>query len=190
MRSGQKLVYGIGINDYVGNMSIKGKALVSYKCWHAMIERCYSPILHIRRPTYIGCTVCDEWLYFSNFKKWYDENYREGFDLDKDILIEGNKIYSPETCRFVPQYINKILNKHCNHGGNLPCGISKNNNSYVARCRNGNGGRLEKYSSDISTLIGWYSETKTSVVREVATRALEAGEIQQDVFDALIARKF
>lgn len=190
MKSGTKLVCGIGINDYTSQLYSNNKPIKSYLCWLHMIERCYSTMLHIRRPNYIGCTVCDEWLYFSNFKKWYDENYREGFDLDKDILVEGNKVYSPETCRFVPQYINKILNNHSNNNGNLPCGISKNNNSYVARCRNGNGGRLEKYSTDMSILIDWYSETKTRIVREVATRALLAGDIQQDIFDALVARKF
>lgn len=60
------------------------------------------------KPTYEGCTVCDEWLYFSNFKKWFDENYIEGFQLDKDIIIRGNKVYSPQTCCFVPKEINII----------------------------------------------------------------------------------
>ena len=194
-----KLIHGVGINDYEGSVGRSGNVIPSYHCWHGMLRRCYDPKSHIKRPTYIGCSVSDEWKYFSNFKKWYDINYIEGFELDKDILVEGNKVYSKETCRFIPPYINTILNDHRSVKRNLPRGVSENkpneyskrvNITYKASCQGANSQQLNKTFKTIEEAVTWYSETKTRVVREVATRALEAGEIQPDVFDALIRRQF
>lgn len=81
-----------------------------YNTWIGMLERCFSKKHQEKHPTYKGCTVCDEWKLLSNFKKWYDkQHYLEGWHLDKDILVPNNKIYSPETCRFVPSKINNLL---------------------------------------------------------------------------------
>lgn len=74
-----------------------------------MLSRCYTRRKGASANTYIDCYVCDEWLIFSNFKKWFDEHYVEGWHLDKDILVKGNKVYSPETCCFVPISINVIV---------------------------------------------------------------------------------
>jgi len=75
----------------------------SGKAWENMKQRCYSEIYQKQYPTYKGCYVCDEWLNdYETFKKWFYEHYKESFVLDKDILFEGNKIYSPETCCFCP----------------------------------------------------------------------------------------
>ena len=59
-------------------------------------------------PTYIGCTVCIEWNNFQNFAGWFNENYIEGYDLDKDIKVNGNKVYSPVTCLIVTPKENTI----------------------------------------------------------------------------------
>ena len=72
----------------------------SYTCWYHMIERCYDKTL----PSYInyggrGVMVCDEWKLYSNFKKWYDDNCIDGYEIDKDI--KGGMIYSPQTCIFI-----------------------------------------------------------------------------------------
>ena len=96
-----KLVYGHGINDL---KHIKGIGKTkAYKIWNAMLRRAYSPKWHERFPTYIGCSVCDEWLTFSNFKNWFDDNYIEDYQIDKDLLNHDNKQYSPEFCIFVPR---------------------------------------------------------------------------------------
>lgn len=110
-----------------------GNQLPSYKCWYSMIHRCYDK--HLKRDkSYINCEVCEEWLHYSNFKKWYDKNYyeieRENMCLDKDILIKGNKIYSPNTCIFVPNRINVLFAKSDSTRGKLPIGVSKYNNKY------------------------------------------------------------
>mgnify|MGYP007124213904 CR=1 FL=1 len=155
-----------------------------------MIKRCYSSKVQQKRQTYIGCSVCEEWKYFSNFKQWYDTNYKEGFDLDKDILVEGNKIYSPDTCCFVPHYLNSVLLDCGKARGDLPLGVTRNRNTYRAHCNDGNGNRQFKYVKSLEEAVTWYSITKKRVVFEQVQRALDEGAIDQRIADALIARKF
>ena len=108
-----RLTCGIGVNDtnYIGKKGKGGKENRRryYSVWESMLTRCYSEKYKVRRPTYLGCTVCDEWLTFSNFKSWMERQDWEGKDLDKDILKRGNKVYSPSTCVFVGKNINNIL---------------------------------------------------------------------------------
>ena len=134
-------VYGVG---YIGKgeykVSENGKNTRAYKTWHSMLQRCYDEKLHEKRPTYIGCTVCDEWHNFQNFAKWYEENYYEiegeRMELDKDILDKHNKIYSPDTCIFVPQTINKLFIKCDKLRGELVIGTSLcENGKYQVLCR-------------------------------------------------------
>ena len=101
-----------------------------YYIWVNILGRCYSITQQTKRPTYIGCIVDERWHNFQNFAKWYEENYIEGFHLDKDILVKGNKIYSPETCTFIPQEINCLLTRRQNHRGSLPIGVKKNQNKF------------------------------------------------------------
>ncbi len=103
-------VYGVGILGYGRTPYQKGnKHSTEYKLWFGMIDRCYSPRQKLENPTYKGCTVCDEWLNFQQFCKWYDDQpnaRKEGFDLDKDFTVFGNKMYSPDTCTLLPYEIN------------------------------------------------------------------------------------
>ena len=100
-------VCGVG---YVGEgsfkPSIKGLDSKSYKVWHCMLQRCYDESILGRYPTYKGCSVADEWHNFQNFAKWFEDNYIEGYQLDKDSLVEGNKIYSEDTCTFISPQAN------------------------------------------------------------------------------------
>lgn len=134
---------GVGIVGFEKTSTSDGKHLPSYETWQSMIKRCYSEKLQAKHPTYIGCTVCDEWKYYSNFKKWYDENYyncNDGYrvSLDKDILVKGNKVYSPETCVFVSAFINSLLVKPYtyNRKNSLPRGVSyiQAEKKYMATC--------------------------------------------------------
>lgn len=119
-------VCGVG---YLGNSkSIEDKKTKrSYRIWEGMIRRCYCEEIFSHHPNYRGCEVCDDWKCYSNFEKWYDEHYytldNEKVELDKDILIDGNKIYSPETCIFVPQYINQLFSGNSKKT-DLPFGIN------------------------------------------------------------------
>ncbi len=109
----RKKVHGVGINDapYKVTLKVDGKFdwCPYYRCWMDMLKRCYSKAAKESLPTYDGCSVCDEWLTFSNFKVWMITQDWKGKELDKDILFVGNKIYSPETCCFVDHGINTLL---------------------------------------------------------------------------------
>lgn len=128
--STRRPICGFGINDadYMTQKVINGKTISCeiYSTWSRMIARCYSVKLHLRLPTYKGCTVCEEWLTFSNFSKWYESNNVEGYHLDKDIKIKGNKLYGPDTCLFVPQCINKLLLDGAAKRGPYPTGVALN----------------------------------------------------------------
>jgi hypothetical protein len=108
----RKPVHGVGINDadYEIHPTINGKKAMCkyYRSWHSMLERCYSKKVQARQPAYKGCTVCDEWLTFSNFKSWMIKQEWQGKALDKDIRVKGNKVYSPETCMFVTAKENTV----------------------------------------------------------------------------------
>lgn len=104
----KKTIYGLGTND----LDEKVFGMKSYRVWRGVLQRCSGNLDNNRYPTYRGCAVCDEWRLFSVFKKWFDENYIEGYELDKDILVKGNRVYSPETCCFVPKEINVLFSKN------------------------------------------------------------------------------
>ena len=137
-----KLVYGVGINDadYVVCPVINGKQVMCpfYQAWKNMIVRCYGMNNQNNNPTYIGCSVREEWLTFSNFKKWMETQDWEGKELDKDLLIEGNKVYSPETCVFVDKMTNLFTLDRGAARGEFPIGVGfiKRVGKFKAYCRN------------------------------------------------------
>lgn len=108
----------------------------SYLRWHDMIHRCYNAKFHERQSQYKECSVCEEWLNYSNFKVWYDKNkYGEAqLDLDKDILFKNNKIYDPAHVVLVPHEINTLFIAGDKRRGDLPIGVHFDNskNKYRA----------------------------------------------------------
>lgn len=103
------IVYGIGfIGEGKHKTTISGKSTKPYQTWLGILERSYSEKCHDRFPTYKGCTADKEWHNFQNFAEWFEANYINGYELDKDILVKGNKIYSPDTCKFVTHAENII----------------------------------------------------------------------------------
>lgn len=109
----------------IGNVttSYNNKPTKQYQVWYSILRRCYSECFLKKNPAYKNCAVCEEWHNFQNFAEWFDKNYIDGFELDKDILIKGNKIYSPDTCCFVPQEVNKLFTLRKNDRGNYPLGV-------------------------------------------------------------------
>lgn len=132
-------VYGVGVVG-LERTRMNGKQLKSYQTWKSMLGRCYDEKCQQKQPTYKDCSICEEWLYYKNFKQWYDENYYdvngEIMNLDKDILVKGNKIYSPENCVFAPQNINKLFIKSNAVRGKLPIGVKwhKRDRVYESAC--------------------------------------------------------
>lgn len=88
-----------------------------------MLKRCYDVEFLKKLTTYQGCSVCKEWHCFATFQKWFNEHYIDGWCLDKDILVKGNKMYSPDACCFVPNEINSLFTKRQNYRGKTPIGV-------------------------------------------------------------------
>ncbi|MGL4453317.1 MAG: hypothetical protein ACRCXT_14290 [Paraclostridium sp.] len=104
------MVFGVGTTD-IPTSDLNGKRLKSYSVWCDMLRRCYdSKCRNYKWYGAKGIIVCDDWLLFSNFKKWYDENYIDGYVLDKDVKCRDldSKIYSPENCSFISDTDNKL----------------------------------------------------------------------------------
>ena len=145
----KRKVMGVGINDaeyvVVKFEVVEGKRKQVWICpyyqtWKTMLKRCfYEKDLQIR-PNYREVSVCDSWLHFSCFKSWMEEQvwYTDGgkLHMDKDILVPDSKIYSPETCKFVPCYINSLFTLRGNHRGQFPLGVVEQGGKYVASVTN------------------------------------------------------
>lgn len=136
----KRLIQGIGINDanYVTQPTIDGKLKKCkiYQTWQDMFNRCYSPTYLSRFPTYMGCSVEKGWHSFMCFRGWMlNQNY-EGKQLDKDLLIPGNKVYSEDTCCFISRALNMFMTEGTSIRGGLPLGVSINGNKYMSRCNN------------------------------------------------------
>lgn len=137
-----RLTFGVGYTD--GEKVREGgpKMLPHYRYWKQILERGYCPKLKAKYPSYLGITVCEEWHSLKNFRVWFEQNYVEGYDLDKDLLPNKNKVYSPETCVFLPRRLNTLLIKRYTNRKDktLPIGVTKKSNErsrYCARCQVG-----------------------------------------------------
>jgi len=138
----RKPVYGVGTNDATYQVVPRKDKQVTcpyYKVWQSMLQRCYAQEWLDKYPTYIGCSVCNEWLVFSNFKKWMQTQDWQNKQLDKDLLVKGNKEYSPNTCIFVSQKLNKLCNVSKCRRGKYKLGVSfeKASGKFKAQCSNG-----------------------------------------------------
>jgi len=191
-----KTVYGIGYlgkGDYIA--CIKRKATKQYNAWHNMLKRCYSENFQKNYPTYKGCTVCEEWHNFQVFAKWFDDNYYEleGYvvEIDKDILVKGNKIYSPETCVFTPHFINSLFIKSDASRGTYPIGVTSDirthNNKYLAQCCKGDK-IISHYVGNYNTpelAFNAYKNYKEQLIKDIADKYKD--KIPQKLYDAMYA---
>ena len=165
--------FGMG---YLGEGKYKtkenGKLTDKYDIWHNMLTRCYDPKYQERYPSYKGCEVEDYLLNFQHMGEWIKENYYEipgeKMCLDKDILCKGNKVYSRETCIFVPQRINNLFIKSDKTRGDWPIGTTPNSSgNYIAQCWDGNGKqiRLGTYLTK-EEAFQVYKEYKENLIKE------------------------
>ena len=147
----QKLVFGVGVNDadyevheyeYVIVDGMRKRRLVwicpYYRVWKDMLQRCCSAKYQERQPTYKGCSVSEEWLTFSNFRPWMEEQDFEGKQLDKDLLSSGNKVYSSETCVFVTSMVNTFTTDSGASRGECLIGVylNKRDGKFRSMCCN------------------------------------------------------
>ena len=135
------LVYGVGVNDapYCIKSRVDGKRVVcqAYNTWKSMLKRSYSNKFHEKHETYRGVSVCEEWHSFMHFREWWIDNQGDGLALDKDLLSDAG-VYSPETCIFVPAWLNTFTIDRGAARGVYPIGASFNKGAgrFHAKCGN------------------------------------------------------
>lgn len=189
-----KKVQGVGFNtrgsyNVMESPNVKTKA---YCVWKDMLRRGYSEAYKNKRPTYEDVTVCEDWFDYQKFAEWFYNNYKAGFQLDKDIIKRGNKIYCPEFCRFIPQDLNSLLVNRCGGSRNyeLPLGVSRRNtksNPYTAWCNNGEGVTVNlgsRESQEEAFIL--YKVYKESLIKRKATEYYTAGIIDLEVYNSLM----
>lgn len=176
-------VFKIG---FIGGDSYKPKNdKKCYDYWYSMLRRSYWKGYHASEKSYKDVTVCKEWHNFQNFAKWFTENYTpetmQGWQLDKDILQKGNKVYSPETCAFVPQEVNKLFTRRSACRGEYPIGVSNVRGSWYASINKGNGVEHLGTFRTAEDAFQAYKQAKEDYIREVADKW--KGQITKQVYE-------
>ena len=183
----RKKIYGVGVYDapYPRNKDEHTKRI--YRVWTGILERCYGKRQCDKMRSYYGCTICKEWESFLLFREWYENNHIEGCNIDKDLFSNGEKIYSPDTCCFVPQEINLLLVKRKALRGECPIGVTKRRNGkYVAQMQKY--GKLQSLGTYLTKDDAFYvyKKAKEEYIKEVAQKYFDEGKITERVYDTLI----
>ena len=165
------------------------KDRLAYSKWKGILERSYSENFTNKYPTYKDVTVCEEWHNFQNFAKWFYDNYNpeimQGWHLDKDILVKGNKIYSPETCAFVPLEINLLFLKNKSTRGKQPIGVKLTKSlKFLARIKISNNceKNLGRYNTPEEAFQA-YKTAKEEYIKEIADKWKD--KIDPRVYEAM-----
>ena len=136
-------VFGVGVLGTKYSFKVDGAKTKEYVLWGSMLERCYSDDFKKKQPTYEGCEVSENFKSYEYFYEWCNSQigFKDGFHLDKDLLLKGNKIYSENTCVFIPSEINSLLVKREALRGEHLIGVSWRNTkkAFVAMVRKNKG---------------------------------------------------
>ena len=169
-------VYGVGISGAKYPISKGGVLTKEYMLWCNMLKRCYSDTYQKKYPTYKGCKMSDKFKSYEYFYEWCHNQIgfdNEGWHLDKDLLVKGNKVYSEDSCIFIPKEINLLLTKSTASRGEHLIGVywSKTNKAFRA-CVNKNKGASEHlgyYNTELEAFNA-YKQAKESFVKEQANK--------------------
>lgn len=193
-----KSVYGIGVvGDKYEVQQSNGKRTREYAAWRNILKRSFNKEYKEKHPTYQNVTCCNDWLYYPNFYEWLHsqpnfEKWHENkkWSVDKDILIKGNKLYSPETCCLVPQNINALFTKRDNCRGNCPIGVTYNKKSkrYWAQCENqltNENSYIGAYDTELKAFEA-YKNKKEYIIKQVAEVEFAKGNITKKCYEAMM----
>lgn len=194
-----KSVYRVGMIGVKYPATQNGKSTKECDIWRGILRRCYDKKRKQESITYKDATCCDEWLLYENFYEWihsqenFDKWYNgERWAVDKDILIKGNKVYSPETCCLVPVNVNNLFTKRSNYRGDLPIGVSTNGNGFKFTCSNSisdlttsTHGYPKTYSTPEEAFIA-YKQYKESIIKQVAEIEYNKGNITEKCYIAMM----
>ena len=182
-------ICGVG---YIGvgrfNVSVLGKHTKEYDIWVGMMRRCYCEKTKRNLPTYEGCTACEEWHDFQVFAKWLTEHrfYSLGYELDKDIIVQGNKQYSPRCCTLVPRAINSLLADNASRRGSNYQGVYFNTKTMKFQASLSCYGKsvwLGVFNTEREAFLS-YKEAKESYIKAVAMSW--KGKVEDTVFTSLL----
>ena len=167
-------VYGVGVVGTKYPTTINGVQTKEYALWTGVLERCYSETLKERRPTYEGCEVSDNFKRYEYFYEWCQNQVgfgNKGWQLDKDLLIKGNKVYSESTCVFIPAEINLLLVKSNASRGEHLIGViwCKTKKAFKAQVRKNKGKPepLGDFNTELEAFNA-YKQAKESFIKEQA----------------------
>ena len=183
-------VYGVGILGTKYLASINGVQTKEYKLWCCMLVRCYSNTYKKKYPTYEGCEVSDNFKSYEYFYEWCHKQIgfsNEGWQLDKDLLIKGNKVYSETTCVFLPNEINSLLTRREALRGEHLIGVCwcKTANAFIAQVNKGKGKRehLGCFKTELEAFNA-YKQAKETFIKEQANKW--KGKIDDRAYKALM----
>ena len=178
------LTFGVGINDCDTNIyDVNGKMIPPFRAWHGMLGRCYGKGYLSRHPSYEQCEVCGEWMKYSVFEEWWNQHRIEGWHLDKDILVKGNKVYAPDTCCFVPQEINKLFCKAGTLRGVYPIGVRFHKEKFEAQLSIAGKTKYLGCFTNIEEAFQSYKKAKESWIKELADKYKD--QLETRVYEAL-----
>lgn len=176
-----KSVWGVGyfgVGKYNSRDNYK-----AYKTWNSMLKRCYNKKEQEKCPTYIDCFVDETWHNFQNFAKWFEQNYKSNFELDKDILLKKNKIYSPAMCCFIPHEINSLFIKSNSIRGKYAIGVHKIKSTFRAQINiKGKRTHLGCFATPEEAFQA-YKIAKEHYIKEVADKW--RGQITEECYKAM-----
>lgn len=164
--------------------TINGVMVKQYALWADMKKRCKP---NYPRAEYHGCSVSLEFQSYPFFHDWCLEQIGFGVlgsQLDKDILIKGNKLYSPDTCVFVPQRINQLLTTRRNHRGDYPIGVTMRSGRYYSRFFV-DGKQEQKSFTNVDDAFQFYKTNKELIIKQTANDFKSC--IDPRVYDALMS---
>lgn len=199
-----KLVCGVGINDIPRSGSrllggLPNPDYLYYSLWGSVLGRSCSEAVKARYLSYGPSEVIDGWKVLSAFKAWVETQNHQGLSLDKDILVQGNKLYGPDTCVFVPAYINTCLTMSNASRGDFPIGVSISKAQadkgyslkFVATITNKRYGKAREYLGHFKTPQEAHSAWQRKKI-EILTYMIEdyakEPSFRTDVADALMVR--
>lgn len=176
-------VFGVGyFGEGIFKSKINGKTTDAYRRWVSMLGRCYNLKFHSHH-TYKDTIVCEEWHNFQNFAKWFYKNCKEGFELDKDLLVETSKIYSPETCCFVPKEINRLFLKCDKSRGICPIGVHKKRGKFASQISIEGVVTFLGYFNTEEDAFQVYKTAREDYVKRMADKW--RGQITEEVYEAM-----
>ena len=183
-------VYGVGLLGTKYPISEGGQDTKEYTLWKNMLQRCYSKTYKKKYPTYEGCEVSNKFKSYEYFYDWCNKQIgfsNQDWHLDKDLLVKGNKVYSEDSCVFIPREINSLLTKSTASRGEHLIGVCwhKKDKAFIAQVNKSKGGRewLGSFKTELEAFNA-YKQAKEAFIKEQAE--IYKGRVDQRVYEALM----